>query len=96
MPPIILRFFDQDKVSRDYMGQCIIEFGDALKRNQLKVNSLEFAQPQWIEIKILKQKIGRVLVAFNYFDQDPKAQFPRYRFMMIFLVKSLHQLRDIS
>ncbi|CAD8085861.1 unnamed protein product [Paramecium sonneborni] len=67
-PPIILKIFDQDKVSRDFMGQLTIDYQKGLKQGFITKNQAHITKPQWIDVYLYGSKAGQVLLSCNYID----------------------------
>lgn len=74
-PPIILRIFDQDTVSRDFMGTVIIDFNEGMKKGFILKNQNVIARPQWLDVLIYGQPAGKILISFNY-NEDLKTNLP--------------------
>ena len=50
MPPIIIKFFDKDLISDEYMGHKVIWIKTGIAEGYISYNKPEIPEPQWINI----------------------------------------------
>jgi len=50
MPPIIMKFYDKDLFSDEYMGHQIISVKQGIAEGFINYHKSEVPEPQWIDI----------------------------------------------
>lgn len=65
--PIVLKVYDEDLLSDEYMGEAIINVKDGIKDGFIDPTGTKFPPPKWVDLQYDRQlKCGKILVSFIF------------------------------
>ncbi|KAL4446514.1 hypothetical protein ABPG74_001255 [Tetrahymena malaccensis] len=68
-PPILIRFFDEDTVSNDFLGSALIDIQEGIKQGYIGKSAKDTISPRWVDLKFNRNsQCGRALVSMFFDD----------------------------